>query len=118
MFLVGAGYHTWKTIDFYFIKDSLATEATITNIETIEKRKANEHNVYVSFKLDNGKLHTSLLDTYVEGMKVGDEIKIICNKDNLDEIILWWSSPLLIVIFGGIGLLIIVVTLIIRRSKK
>lgn len=118
IFLIGAGYHAWKTIDFYYIKESVAIEAIITNIETIERVKADRHEVYVSFELDNGNTQTSLLDTYVEGMKVGDTIKIIYNKNNPDEIILWWSSPLLIAAFGGVGILIIVITLVVRHYKR
>ncbi len=118
VFLFGAGYHAKVTIDFYFIKDSLEVDATITDIEIIKTRNSDKHNVYVTFELENGELHSSLLDTYAEGMQVGDTIRIIYDKDNPEEIILWWSSPLLVMVFGGIGLLLIVVALIVRRKNR
>ncbi|MDR1687104.1 MAG: DUF3592 domain-containing protein [Clostridiales bacterium] len=119
VFIFGCVYHGWIAVDFYFIKNSAEAQATITLIEIIEKSKADEHIVHVSFLTDTGMTQTGILDTYVENMAVGDTIKIIYNKDNPSEIILSWSSPLLAVVFGAIGLLIIILTLQhLRRIRK
>ena len=116
--LMGAGYHAWQAVDFYCIKNSVEAEAVITKIDTIEKRRADAHNVYVSFELSEGVLHTSLLDTYAEGMEIGDSVKIVYNMDNPDEVILWWSSPLLAVVLGGVGILLLAAAIIIRKKEK
>ena len=118
LLLFGSLYHAWITVDFYLIKNSTRIDATISHIEVVERAKRNRHIVYVEFELNSGELHTTTLDTFVEGMQVGDKVGIILNNNNPDEIILWWSSPLLTAIFGVPGIFIIVITLIVRERKR
>lgn len=118
-FLSGSAYHLIKVVNLFHVQDSAEVTGIIDEIKTTKvPGKSENHDVYVSFVTHKNETYVSLLDTYVEGMAVGDEIDIIYNKNNPAEIMLKWSSILLVLIFGVIGVSLIAGTLIVRKKYK
>lgn len=118
-FLSGSAYHLIKVVNLFYVQDSTEVTGIIDEIRTTKvPGRSEDHDVYVSFVTHKNETYISLLDTYVEGMAVGDEVEIIYNKNNPAEIMLKWSSILLVPIFGVIGISLIAGTLIVRKKYK
>ena len=111
--------NVYKIIDRHASGNFSPAIATIERIDVIKKAKADEHEVYVSFAVQ-GQMYTSKLDTYVEGMQMGDTVDILYDKTNPYNITLkgFWEFTAglfaaVSLVFGGIGF-----WMMHRRKKK
>lgn len=94
-------------------QDYIETTAKIIRIE--EGRRSD---VTVNYILPNSGEHTALLDTYVEGMIVGDEIQIYAQLSNPDNITLKGNQFWQAVIFGAIGGVLMIISIVLLRKHK
>ncbi len=100
-----------------FSGDYQKTTAVITEIqeEKITETRVN-HTVFVLYTAD-GNSHMTALDTYAEGMQVGDEIEIYYHTGDHDKITLSWNQPMQILLFGALSLIFGLIGIILIRKK-
>ncbi|GAE90797.1 DUF3592 domain-containing protein [Acetivibrio straminisolvens] len=89
---------------------------TTANIVDITERLRG-HDVTVSFGIPGGQEYTALLDTYVEGMDVGDSVEIYYKKSNPAKITLKGNQFWQAVIFGPLGGVLLVISIILLKSS-
>ena len=112
--------NAYKIIERNMSDNYVLTKAEISDIHVNQITSTRvSHDVFVSFSV-NEKDYKILLDTYVEGMKVGDEVEIYYDVTNPNNITLKWNQLMQLVLFFGLFLIFnfIGVILIKRRNIK
>lgn len=102
-----------KIVERNISKDYIETTAKIIRIE-----EGRGHDVTVNYIFPNSGEHTALLDTYVEGMTVGDEIQIYAQLSNPKNITLKGNQFWQAVIFGTIGGVLMIISIVLLRKHK
>lgn len=97
----------------------ISTTACIGEIKTKRVRTSYRHEVYVRFNA-NGKIVYEKLDTYVEGMREGDEVEILYNKTQPQEVTLKFNRIMQLLLFSFVSLFfgLIGIYLIKKRVNK
>ena len=90
---------------------------TTAHIVSIKQQKRG-HEVLVLFSIPGGPQYVASLDTYVEGMAVGDSVEIYYQKSKPTNVTLKGNQFRQAVLFGSAGGILLVVPIILLKKHK
>ena len=90
---------------------------TTAHIVSIKQQKRG-HEVLVLFSIPGGPQYVASLDTYVEGMAVGDSVEIYYQKSKPTNVTLKGNQFRQAVLFGSVGGILLVVSIILLKKHK
>lgn len=103
-----------KIIQRNISDDYVQVSASIEEIKEVEDL----HNVFIRYTMPDGKEYSSLLDTYVQGMAVGDQVEIFSHLDNPEIVTLKGNQFYQALLFGLLGGLLLIIALFLIRKHK
>ena len=107
-----------KIIDRKTSENYILIEAEISNINVNEITPTRiNHDVFVKFEMEDREYEV-LLDTYVEGMQVGEKVEIYCDATNPQNITLKWNQLMQLVVFSFLDVIFSVIGVILIKRKQ